>query len=271
MFGPDGMRGTGARISWIVPVPVWANLTFGVQNSNGETMASFGSSSEAYEERPLGGRLFEERTTGSFRDLAWHGRFELGGDLSDTWNAAGGTSFAWGGNALGAGSASYVYGADLTLRWRPENHFRGWPFVKLSAECILRDAEAGAQIDENDPAVSGDEVTLPAATLRDRGFWVQGLWGFSYGWAAGLRWDWATAGGGDTYSVAAHAFGPRSDDPFRDDRTRLSPLLVWHASEFSRLRLQYDYDRADHLPGGEAHSLWLGFEFMIGAHPAHKY
>jgi hypothetical protein len=65
--------------------------------------------------------------------------------------------------------------------------------------------------------------------------------------------------------------GGRDDDPFRDNRQRLSPLLLWHPSEFSRLRLQYNYDRADHLEDKDAHSVWLGVEFMYGAHPGHTY
>ena len=43
-------------------------------------------------------------------------------------------------------------------------------------------------------------------------------------------------------------------------------------TEFSRLRLQYNYDLARHLPGDdEAHSIWCGVEFLFGVHPAHKY
>jgi hypothetical protein len=63
----------------------------------------------------------------------------------------------------------------------------------------------------------------------------------------------------------------READPFRDTRYRVSPLLVRHLSEFFRLRLQYNYDRADHLAQGDAHTVWLGVEFLYGAHPAHKY
>lgn len=271
VFGPDGMRGTGARLSWLLPTQTYVKLSLGVQNSNGETMTSFGSSTAAFDERPLGGRFFEEREVRTFRDVVWHARGETGSDLDDEWNTAGGASIAYGGNALGSHSESVVWGVDATLRWRPVDHARGWPFVKLTAELMVREAEAAEQIDENDPTVSGDEVTLPATTLKDRGLYVQGLWGFQQGWAAGLRWDWATAGGGDSYSVDAHAFTARSGDPFRNDRTRIAPLLVWHPSEYSRLRFQYNYDRADHLSGSEAHSVWLGFEITIGAHPAHKY
>jgi hypothetical protein len=64
--------------------------------------------------------------------------------------------------------------------------------------------------------------------------------------------------------------GGRSQDPFRHNRQRISPLLVWQLSEFSRLRLQYNHDIADHLDK-DADSVFLGFEVLIGAHPAHSY
>ena len=49
-------------------------------------------------------------------------------------------------------------------------------------------------------------------------------------------------------------------------------MIQWRLSEFSRVRFQYNYDHADHLPDHQdAHSFWIGLEFLIGAHPAHKY
>ena len=89
------------------------------------------------------------------------------------------------------------------------------------------------------------------------------LYGFRHGWAAGLRVEYAN---GDGNSVEG-----RSQDPLRDERFRLSPLLVFWPTEFSRLRLQYNYDWADHLDDNEAHTVWLGLEAQFGPHPAHKY
>ena len=55
----------------------------------------------------------------------------------------------------------------------------------------------------------------------------------------------------------------------RDGRWRVSPNLTWFPTEFSKIRLQYNYDRRDEL--GEDHSVWLQFEFLLGAHAAHKF
>ena len=49
-------------------------------------------------------------------------------------------------------------------------------------------------------------------------------------------------------------------------RLRISPLLQYQLSPFTRMRLQYDYDDSDHL-SSTAHSVWLGFEVLLGAQP----
>jgi len=62
---------------------------------------------------------------------------------------------------------------------------------------------------------------------------------------------------------------PRRQDPLRNDRWRLSPNLTWYPSEYSKLRLQYNYD--DRADIGVDHSVWFQFEFLLGAHAAHKF
>ena len=72
----------------------------------------------------------------------------------------------------------------------------------------------------------------------------------------------------DTQSVVRVS---RSSDPFRGARQRVSPLLVFHPSEFARLRLQYNWDHEHFLDQDDEHSVWAGIEFMLGSHPAHSY
>ena len=64
------------------------------------------------------------------------------------------------------------------------------------------------------------------------------------------------------------AFKPNYNQQ-RADRNRWSPNVTWYPSEFSKLRLQYNYDDR---PGiGRDHSVWVQFEFLLGAHAAHKF
>jgi outer membrane receptor protein involved in Fe transport len=173
------------------------------------------------------------------------------------------------------------------VKWRPEKNYQGWPFLLFEAEIMGRRYRADRSFfTPGEPGEPGDpdagipptpgtpDTFVKGQTLRDWGFYAQLLWGFHPRWAVGMRGEYASGGGnGISFDAATETaqLVPRSTDPFRDNRYRLSPLLVWHPSEFSRLRLQYNHDWAGHLPGRTADTVWVGVEFLYGAHPAHKY
>jgi len=256
LFGPDGMRGTGARIGWLTPLPWYSELLVGVQNGNGETMASFLANDEYYEERPIGGRPFVGQDSNAFNGLAYSLRWENGFDLSRELSSIIGASAAFGPNPTGSGGDTQVYGVDFTFKWRPVANERGTPYVISQTEVMYRNFDA----EEADDGAGG---TLPASTLEDYGFYSQLLYAWKPRWRAGVRLEYAS-GSGESVDGSA-------SDPFRDDRYRLSPLVEFLPSEFSRIRLQYNYDDAEHLDDGDAHSVWTGFEYLIGSHSAHRY
>jgi hypothetical protein len=269
VFGGDGMRAPGARLSWLAPWQTFTELHFGVQNANGETMTSFLANDEVYGERAIGGRAFAEREVKSWNDLVYLGRAVTGFDVGSDSSMQLGASVLFGPNATGDDGETLVYGADVVWKWRPPDAEGGWPFVLLEAEVLARRFRAAEQIDENDPLDPNDDFLVPGDTLQDWGCYVQGLWGFQRNWAAGLRAEWGS-GSGDNYDAENDQLIGPSGDPYRADRLRISPLLAWHPSEYSRIRLQYNYDDADWLPD-DAHSVWLTFEVLIGKHPAHVY
>ena len=253
LFGPDGMRGPGLRLGWLMPLSWFSELHFGMQNANGETMASFLANDEFFEERAIGGRTFVEREVKSSKDMLYLARLDNSWDVTDDTTMKIGLSGLYGPNATGAEGETRIYGADLVVKWRPSQTERGWSFLILESEIMKRDYTADIDPDNS----------LEKETLRDWGYYAQLLYGFKPGWAAGLRYDYARGNG--------ESVGGRDNDPFRDDRKRISPLVSWMPSEFSRVRLQYNYDRADHLADKDAHSVWLGFEFMYGAHAGHVF
>jgi hypothetical protein len=265
-FGGDGMRGPGVRAGWLTPLPWFSEVHLGVQNADGETMTSFLANDEVFEERGIGGRPFGDPGVRRGDDLVYLARWVNGVDLSDTWSAQLGVSSLFGPNATGGDGRTGIYGADVVVKWSPLNTDRGWPFLKLQAEVLYRDYHADdffGCLEEED---CDDPVFLADDDLEDWGFYAQALWGFRRGWAAGLRYEYGTGSG-----ESVLAYDGRDADPFRADRHRVSPLLIFHPSEFSRLRLQYNYDLADHLGKDDVHSLWAGIEFLFGAHPAHGY
>ncbi|MGH8006725.1 MAG: hypothetical protein ACREQ3_06920, partial [Candidatus Binatia bacterium] len=213
LFGGDGQRAPGFRSSWLTPLPWFSEVHFGMQNANGETMPSFLANDEVYEERAIGGRPFVERDVRNLKDLLYLTRWMNSWTFSDALTALVGFSGLYGPNATGDDGDTWIYGLDMKWRWRPANNFRGWPFVVWQTEVMRRDFTADRFFDDSNP---DDILTLPGRTLHDWGLYTQLLCGLRYGWAAGLRYEFA---GGSGASIDG-----RKNDPFRADRQRVSPL-----------------------------------------------
>src|SRR5207302_742661 len=121
-------------------------------------------------------------------------------------------------------------------------------------------ADAGESVN----VVTGLPAVLPAETVTDYGLYSQVLYGFRKGWVAGFRCDFVAPTDEAKYEVI---LGSRDSD--RASRWRLSPNLTWYPSEFSKIRLQYNFDHRNGI--GDDHSIWLQFEFLLGSHAAHKF
>jgi outer membrane receptor protein involved in Fe transport len=210
----------------------------------------------------------------SLQDLVYLARWENSWNLGESVTSKLGFSGLYGPNATGLHGDTWIYGADLVVKWRPARNYQGWPFLLWESEIMNRVYRADSFFQAGDAGAGIPDISLPAKTLRDWGLYTQLLWGFRPRWAAGVRYEYASGSGNDVNVDLAGGLAEmvsRNTDPFRDNRHRISPLLVFHPSEFSRLRLQYNYDWAAHLPGRDAHTVWLGAEILYGAHPAHKY
>ncbi len=283
LLGPDGMRSTGAQVGWLVPTPFYSQVTMGVQNANDESLASFNGEAgghhhgedEPDEEVAVGGypRAYDEEVR-NLGDLLWSARVDGFVPTGDNAGLAVGVSGALGPNPASP-DGTRLYGADLRWKWTPPG--RAWNYVAITTEVMGRnyatEAFTAVPLGPDGVPASGDEtaVAVEGTTLKDWGLYAQIEWGFRPGWSAGLRGEYATGSGETVHTDEEDVEFSRQDDPLRDDRIRIAPVLTWRMSEFSRLRLQYNFDRADHLPAGQASSLWLGFEALIGAHPAHGF
>src|SRR5437667_369267 len=65
-----------------------------------------------------------------------------------------------------------------------------------------------------------------------------------------------------------------TDDLDRQSRWRLSANLTWYPTEFSKIRLQYNQDFLEEnffLSAQQVESVFLQWEFILGAHGAHKF
>lgn len=246
LLGPDGLRNPGAQLAWLMPTPFYAEAVVAVQNAQGETAVSFrGEPGEDFAGRELG-----ERDVRDLADLLLLGRLATSFDLTRDLTILPGISYVRGPNATGPDAETSILGLDLYAKWKPLANDHGWPFWTLQAEWMERRYDAAEQRDED------GELLFPFERLDDQGAYLQGVWGFERRWTTGLRYDWFD--GGDP------------TDPLRDGRDRWSANVTFYPSEYSKLRLQYNWDDPDHLDR-EIQSLLFQFEFLYGAHGGHKF
>lgn len=245
LFGPDGLRNSGLQLSWLARLPVYLEFIGSVQNAGGETAASFLSTPET----TIGGRAMTAREVERLEDLLYLARIKSAWSPSETVEVVMGASGLFGPNATGPATRTSIAGLDLYGKWRPVNAEGGWPFVAVQVEGLWRGYEAAK-------ATAGADV-LAAETLSDRGVYASGMWGFTRRWVAATRVDYAD--------------GNSPADPLRDRRWRFSPNLTFYPSEFSKWRLQYNLDLAEHRGDRALHAVFLQFEFLIGTHGAHQF
>ncbi len=293
LLGGEGMRGTGARLDWVAPTSQYLRVGLGVQNPDDATMTSFlgGGHDHGHEEEGeehahgLGGLESVEYEPRKARDFLWSTRAVTAFEVSSDATTQVGVSGAFGPNATGPEGRTALYGADVTVRVRTGSGSEGAGDLKAAFEYIGRTAviapRSWEEWDGTSPtdAPVGNGTMLEAGdeSLRDQGLSAEVTYGVAPRWHIGLRAEWM-GGQGDNWHV--HELSEEiaeeieredlDESPDRSTRTRISPLIAFQPSEFSKLRLQYAYDRAGHLDE-PVHSVWLGLEVLLGAHPAHGF
>ncbi len=253
LLGPDGLRNPGAQLAWLAPLPFYTELAVSLMNGTGNTAFSFrnpGEPDSAGDDRYLGRHTLDRDLSG-MGDFLYVPRLASSFDLSETQTLMVGASGAVGPNDTAETARTEILGVDAYWKWKPVEARSGVPFVSWQTEALWRHFDAGADPTAT-PALSAEEV-------RDYGFYSQVLWGFMPRWVAGFRGEWVS---GNNSAVDA-------TDIYRGDRIRLAPGLTWYPTEYSKIRLQYNYDRGQHFD--DQHSVWLQAEFMLGAHAAHKF
>ena len=253
-LGEDGLRSAGARVSWLAPTPFYSELFLTVANSVGSTAYSF--------RNDHGGRTFFGRPAADpgvkgFGDLLFVPRYAASFDLTEAQTVVAGASAAFGPNSSGGASDTQIYGLDLFWKWKSPRQSGGFPFVTWQTEGMMRRFDAGAF------AGNSSIPALPAETLTDYGMYSQVSYGFRKGWVASVRGDYVFPEKRGLYENLV------GTDLERASRWRLSPGLTYYPTEFSKIRLQYNYDQRDGI--GQDHSVWLQAEFLLGSHAAHQF
>lgn len=244
----------------------WANHTtrvqVGAQNADEGSMDPFLSNGEnsGFKEGRLGGRPFQAERDGFLERVVLFAHVDHTFRPRDArqWTWRLGASAVVGPNGTGPDGDTQVYGADL--------HGQGTWNLWGARRLVLVQGEAICRRFGTDDVQRPDGTTLLASDqLTDYGAYLEGLLTLSEDWAVGLRADYLSGKGDSVTRIDDVTYNPlpRNSDPYRDDRLRLSPLLIWKPVSSLRIRLEYSYDDASHL-GDAAHIVWMSFDGTWG-------
>jgi len=186
-------------------------------------------------------------------------------ELSESLGVSLGGSFATGSNGTAAGERSNLYGIDLFVKYRPLKN-NPYQEVMFQSEFMYLDAQT------------------PEETLENWGWYAELVYRFAKRWNSGFRFGIIDTNTPVQEVEERADIEPsnlftsiRSEEAEEEDgmlgllgRTyRISPMLTFNPSEFSQIRLQYDYLNQDFAEN--QHAIFLQFQYAIGAHGAHPF
>ena len=150
---------------------------------------------------------------------------------------------------------SDLYGTDFRYTWAPTGNANEQEII-LQAEYFKRDDDGFY----NDTNESTGSVRFDDDT---RGWYVQGVYKFLQNWRIGARYSELTRAKTPA-GLEDSALDAKGHDP-----NTTSLMLDWTNSEFSRIRLQYNYEELS--KNAEDNQLILQYIISLGAHGAHKF
>jgi hypothetical protein len=233
-FLADEVNDVGVRATWLAPIDTYIRV--GGEVLRGESFPASGAAHSG----------FGTKTA----------YFRVGDDLGTAFSYQTGVSWLWAnarGRETGALPDVFTGSNDVgivhfVLKWAPNGNPVQRNF-KFQAE-LLRN--------HTDGLFNGIAVNR-----TDYGAYGQAIYQFMPQWRVGYRFDWLSAGTSPA-ALALSTFDSQDHDP-----TRQTIMVEYDHSEFSRIRLQYAYDRSRVLDSD--HQVLLQYTATIGAHPAHSY
>lgn len=258
LFG-EGYGQDGLQMKWLAPTDTF--LEFGAEAGRGSAFPSTERDSNGFPSLALFGHVGDDvGTSHSWRaGLSYlHARpqartFE-GRDLGDV-------------DVAGAFSGkSRTWLADFVWKWAPNGNATQRNF-KFAAEYFQRRESGALSCDDAgaDASLCTGGVTGPYSADQS-GVYAQGVYQFMPHWRVGYRYDQLFRG--DVVFNGADAGATLASLADYDPR-RHSLMLDYSPSEFSRLRLQYSRDEAQHAI--DENQFYVQYIYSLGSHGAHKF
>jgi hypothetical protein len=143
---------------------------------------------------------------------------------------------------------SHVWVADFVWKWAPNGNATNTS-LKLQGEYLHRSEDGTLNADNYSASQSG--------------WYAQAVYKFMPYWRTGLRYDHLDSGSVN-YGLNTSNLDNTSYDP-----QRLTWMLDYNPSEFSRIRLQLSRDES--RQDATDNQVFIQYQMSLGAHGAHKY
>ncbi|MCL2162064.1 MAG: TonB-dependent receptor [Betaproteobacteria bacterium] len=248
LFGGHGYAQDGVQLKWVAPLPVFLEL--GAEIGRGQNFPGNDRNTSGPNSRALFAHVGSDiGASNSWRaGLSWFSTRARGRE-GEFETHHGDEHFEFTGR-------SRVWIADFVYKWAPDGNSARRNF-KFQAEYFRR-AENGDLVEDH-----GHHAHESLWRTRQSGFYLAGVYQFTPNWRAGLRYDRLSSGrqnvGDNPLGIEIINYRPN----------RISTMVDYSWSEFSRLRLQWSRDRA--MPGVTDNQVTLQYIMSLGSHGAHKF
>jgi len=264
VFGEHNLNETGIQLSWLAPTSFYLLTGFEVfQGDNENNFNRNGFIVNTKKDRSGNNIKINDTKKPNLFTFFIKPSFDIGNTSILT-----GVSYAQGKTRINhledkkphaLSGDTKIYGFELTTRHTLDSY----RYLLLQSEYIYRKFDGTKFVYDNDGNLKTQRLEKKQA-----GFYVEGIYKFAQRWRAGLRYDLINKN--DVFVNGINKNLP-------DNMYKYSAMIDFLPSEFSRIRLQYNYDRslfirnAGNWERKPNHEIILQFNLAIGAHGAHGF
>lgn len=256
---------TGVQARWLAPTDIF--MEFGV-----EALSGSGFPGGENEDNNKGRTIFAKFGGDINVSSSWLAGVSVYSSEFDVREAGGHTHGGGSGvdNELLDGEVDLT-AVEFVYKWAPNGNTRN-RYLKLQFEYFMRDENGEAEFDEGGEQASADYDG------EQEGYYIQAVYQWQPRWRVGLRYehlesdnkianfDGNVDGAGSTFTP--EEFLEETGLDSEHDPERVSLMVDYSPSEFSRFRVQYNNDDSGHESDNQ---LYLQYSMSLGSHGAHKF
>lgn len=238
--GGEGLSSFGGEINLLLPLPWYMKISYVLVKADTGEFPKLPGIDLHSDQRSFGLSPGEE-----WYNLLHLLRVETFIPFSDTWSMLIGLNGLWGPSGQGEGNRTDIYGVDLFIRYKPvsgSSYFEFW----WQSEGYIRLRQ------------------FPQNQLFDFGTYTIMAFRVAQRWYLGGRLDYV---GGELTRDPNNLTG----SGLKAEELRATFGITFQPSEFSLLRLQYNFDKPNWGELDPVHEILLQLQVTIGAHGAHPF